>query len=189
MKTNLTLLTLLPGLFETFNPQAFAECNACLDDLQANNPELKRNFARTAFAATTLNLGQQSVSVDHVDIGNSPKTFCALTPLSNHDPARGGHLVLWDLGVMIQFPPGATILLPSALLRHSNTTIQQGETRYCFIQYFAGGLFRWVENGFCTNDDWDEKASEDDVEKRNELEAQSWQATLDTFLNISQLAA
>lgn len=173
------------GLFETFNPRAFADCNDCLDDIERHH-SLKRNFAKTAFAATTLNLGQQSVSVDHVDIGNSHRTFCALTALSDHDPTRGGHLVLWDLGLMIQFPPGATILLPSSLLRHSNTTIQQRETRYCFIQYFAGGLFRWVENGFCTNEDWEANASDGDFAARRELESQSWEGILGTFLHIDE---
>lgn len=179
---------LLVGLFETFNPRGFADCNECLDKLQKHDPKLRRNFARTAFAATTLNLGKQSVSVDHVDIGNSPKTFCALTPLSDHDPARGGHLVLSDLGLIIEFPPGATILLPSSLLRHSNTTIQKGETRYCFVQYFAGGLFRWVANGFCTNEDWEARASDEEVAARHALEEASWKSTLDTFLNIAELS-
>jgi hypothetical protein len=33
------------------------------------------------------------------------------------------------------------------LLRHSNVSIQQGERRYSFTQFTAGGLFRWVYNG------------------------------------------
>lgn len=56
--------------------------------------------------------------------------------------------MLWDLGLVIEFPPGATILIPSASIRHSNIGIQQGETRYSFTQYAAGGLFRWVDHGF-----------------------------------------
>lgn len=60
----------------------------------------------------------------------------------------GQHLVLWDLKVVIEFPPGSTILIPSAALRHSNTAIAKGETRYSFTQYSAGGLFRWVVQGF-----------------------------------------
>lgn len=50
--------------------------------------------------------------------------------------------------MVIEFPPGSTILIPSATLRHSNVAIQKGETRYSFTQYAAGGLFCWVEQGF-----------------------------------------
>ena len=48
----------------------------------------------------------------------------------------------------IEFPPGASIIIPSAVVGHSNVTIQPHETRYSFTQYAAGGLFRWVEHGF-----------------------------------------
>ncbi|KAJ3886728.1 hypothetical protein GG344DRAFT_69418 [Lentinula edodes] len=41
----------------------------------------------------------------------------------------GGHLVLWDLGLVIRFPPGSTILFPSSLITHSTIPIQEGETR------------------------------------------------------------
>ncbi|SJL00827.1 uncharacterized protein ARMOST_04141 [Armillaria ostoyae] len=58
----------------------------------------------------------------------------------------GGHLVLWDLKLVIEFPPGSCILLPSALLEHSNLPIQDGEHRSSFVMYSAAGLFRWVEN-------------------------------------------
>ncbi|KAF9539372.1 hypothetical protein CPC08DRAFT_651196, partial [Agrocybe pediades] len=54
----------------------------------------------------------------------------------------------WNCGLVIEFPAGSTILIPSGILSHSNTTISEGETRYSFTQYAAGGLFCWVENGF-----------------------------------------
>lgn len=34
-------------------------------------------------------------------------------------------------------------------MRHGNTPIQAGDQRLGLTQYAAGGLFRWVENGFC----------------------------------------
>lgn len=56
--------------------------------------------------------------------------------------------MLWDLKLVIEFPPGSTILIPSATLRHSNIGIREGERRYSVTQYAAGGLFRWVDQGF-----------------------------------------
>ncbi|KAF8125540.1 hypothetical protein K438DRAFT_2002046 [Mycena galopus ATCC 62051] len=43
---------------------------------------------------------------------------------------------------------GSTILIPSAILRHSNVGIAANERRYSFTQYSAAGMFRWVDNGF-----------------------------------------
>lgn len=59
-------------------------------------------------------------------------------------------MVLWDLQLVIEFPPGASILIPSAAIYHSNTSINPEERRYSFTQFSAGGLFRWVDNGFRT---------------------------------------
>lgn len=39
--------------------------------------------------------------------------MCAITTLSDYDPKAGGHLVLWDLKLVIEFPPGSTILILS----------------------------------------------------------------------------
>ena len=71
-----------------------------------------------------------------------------VTALGDFDPTVGGHLVLWDLKLGIEFPPGSTILLPSAIFRHSNLPIGKGQVRYSLTQYSAGGLFRWAACGF-----------------------------------------
>jgi hypothetical protein len=55
---------------------------------------------------------------------------------------------LWDLGLVVRFPPGSTIFLPSALIRHSNTPVSAHERRYSFAQYTSGGIFRWIGHGF-----------------------------------------
>ncbi|KAJ7236141.1 hypothetical protein C8J57DRAFT_972166, partial [Mycena rebaudengoi] len=68
--------------------------------------------------------------------------------LGNFDPDHGGHLILWDLKLIISFPPSSTILIPSAILQHSSVGVQPHERRYSFTQYSAGGLFGWIRNGF-----------------------------------------
>jgi hypothetical protein len=54
---------------------------------------------------------------------------------------------LWDLKLVIEFPAGALILLPSATLAHSNVPVADGQERISFTQYTGGGLFRWIDNG------------------------------------------
>ena len=56
--------------------------------------------------------------------------------------------MLWDLKLIIEFPPGSTILIPSALFYHSNIAVADDEVRYSLTQYSAGGIFRWVACGF-----------------------------------------
>jgi hypothetical protein len=113
---------------------------------------LKRNFENSVYAACAFNLGPRTVLGDHTDHGNRPLGLCAVTSGGRFDPREGGHLVLSDLGVVIQFPPGSTILLPSAILVHGNTQIQPSETRVSFTQYTPGGLFRTLKYGFRTKD-------------------------------------
>ncbi|KAI0652179.1 hypothetical protein C8Q79DRAFT_997324 [Trametes meyenii] len=131
--------------FRLFAPKLHAYYSKTLDALEAHHPRLKRNFKNSVFARITFNLGPRTVTYIHIDQNNLPAGLCAITALGDFDPTLGGHLILWDLGLIIEFPPGATILIPSALLRHSNAAIRPGETRYSLTQYSAGGLFRWVE--------------------------------------------
>lgn len=109
--------------------------------------ELTLNFDNSIYTNATVNLGPHSVCYGHNDGTNSPKVKCAVTSMGHFDHTRGGHLVLPDFKIIIEFPPGWTILIPSASVRHGNTPIQEHERRYSFTQYIMGGLFRWVRYG------------------------------------------
>ncbi|KAJ8089791.1 hypothetical protein PM082_018367 [Marasmius tenuissimus] len=133
---------------EFYAPRAHHYQQTTLKTLEAHDRTLKRNYNDTIFAACTWNFGPQFASYAHLDSNNYAHTWCAITAFGDYNPKHGGHLILWDLGIIIEFPPGATILIPSALLLHSNTLVQSGETRYSFVQYSAGALARWIEQGF-----------------------------------------
>jgi hypothetical protein len=112
------------------------------------NSELERLFADSVWTAMSFNFGPTTWCYRHTDWGNLAYGVCVITSAGNFDSARGGHLILWECGLVIEFPPGASIIIPSAVISHSNVPIQPHETRYSFTQYAAGGLFRWVEHGF-----------------------------------------
>jgi hypothetical protein len=136
------------------------------------NRYLKRNFSAntSVFAAATFNFGPQTVTFPHLDFANLAWGWCSITSLGDFDPDKGGHLILWDLKLIIRFPPGSTIFIPSALIRHSNTSIQAHEKRFSFTQYTAAGIFRFVDNGFKSQEEVD--AMEMSVEeKAAQLEA------------------
>ncbi|KAJ7680851.1 hypothetical protein DFH06DRAFT_920914, partial [Mycena polygramma] len=81
-----------------------------------------------------FDLGPQTVTHPGVPYPEAGWCWIAITALGDFDPDLGGHLVLWPLGRIIRFPPGATILLPP-LLSYSICKIQPGETRYSMTQY------------------------------------------------------
>ncbi|KAL7284430.1 hypothetical protein ACG7TL_001720 [Trametes sanguinea] len=134
--------------FQLFAPRLYDYYEDSMNALYLQDPSLRPNFTNNVFAAATFNLGPRTISYTHLDHLNLPWGWCAITAVGNFDPIAGGHIVLHDLRMVIEFPPGSTILIPSAILRHSNTTIAADERRYSFTQFSAGGLFRWIEHGF-----------------------------------------
>lgn len=93
-------------------------------------------------------MGPSATTTGHVDNLNSPSVMCACTSLGPYDHTKGGHFVYYDLKLIVEFPSGWTVILPSATLRHGNTRIQDGERRYSMTQYIPGSLFRWVRHKF-----------------------------------------
>lgn len=88
---------------------------------------------------------------------------------------------------MIEFPPGSTIIIPSAALRHSNAAIQQGETRYSFTQYTAGGLFRWVDQGYQTAYSYTTKLSKVQKAKEAARGEERWVMGVGLFSTLNSL--
>jgi hypothetical protein len=119
-----------------------------LGQLHQVRPDLRCHYSNSAFPAATFNFGPQTVLRNHRDTGNAPGTWCSITALGNYDSTKGGHLILFDLGLVIEFPPGSTILIPLGSLHHGNTPVQEGEDRYSLVQYCPGGLLRHVAYGF-----------------------------------------
>ncbi|KAJ7291857.1 hypothetical protein C8J57DRAFT_1212279 [Mycena rebaudengoi] len=128
------------SLMRTFTLTLFLFCLSAMTQI-ATWPHLHWNFVGSVFAACTFNFSPHTITAPHLDFGNLAWGWCSITALGNFDPDCGGHLILWDLKLIIRFPPGSTILIPSAILRHSNVRIRPHERRYSFTQYSAGGLF------------------------------------------------
>ncbi|KAI0261960.1 hypothetical protein BC834DRAFT_829601, partial [Gloeopeniophorella convolvens] len=123
-------------------PKAFDHMVDALRKIRANAKE-PFNFSVSEYPTATANLGPRTACVAHNDSEDYPGLPCAITALGDFDPKRGGHLILWDLELIVRFPAGCTALLSSAGLRHGNTSIAEDQRRYSFTQYCPGGLFRW----------------------------------------------
>ena len=136
------------GVLATWTPDLHTYYPSALNALHMHNRSLKRTFPTSVFAATMYNLGPWTICFKHTDFTNLAFSMCAVTAFGNFDPKKSGHLILWECGLVIEFPPGSTILLPSATILHLNVTVDSHERRYSFTQYVAGELFCWVENRF-----------------------------------------
>ncbi|KAF4612565.1 hypothetical protein D9613_012692 [Agrocybe pediades] len=153
------------GAFSTWCPGLYEHYKQYLEALVAENSNLKPNFPNTVWAAATFNFGPHTEAKKHQDSSNFPPD-----------------------GLIIEFPAGSTIIIPSAVLAHSNTPIQRGERRASFTQYTAGGLFRWVDHSFMSKKDfystWDgaEAMLEEKAKaKENHKQALSFFSTMDSI--------
>lgn len=161
---------------------------ARFDQLSGSSRSLRLPYdeAVGVFPCRTFNLDRQSASRPHVDQNNLAQAWCSITPVGNFNPAAGGHLVLWDLGLVTQFPPGSTVLIPSSLICHSNTLIQPGEVRYSIVQYASSRLFRWVGNGFMTDTEWQRQATSEELRKREEEQRGRWKEAVESYTTLEE---
>jgi len=90
--------------------------------------------------------------------------------------------------LVIEFPSGSDIIIPSSTLAHGNTPIQPGEWRVSFTQYCSGGLFRWVAYGFRTLKDCALKKPK--LKAKVDGKAGSrWEKALGRFSKVDELHA
>ena len=126
------------GVLATWTPDLHAYYASALNILHMHNQSLKRNFPTSVFAATMYNLGPRTICFKHTDFANLAFSMCTVTAFGNFDPKKSGHLILWECGLVIEFPPCSTILLPSAMISHSNIMVDSHEHQYLFMQYMVG---------------------------------------------------
>lgn len=96
-------------------------------------------------------------------------------------------MILWDLKIVVEFPPGSLMAIPSGVCRHSNTRIGRNEIRYSFTQYAPGGNFRWVDHGFQSEEDF--QAGLTTAEKKEEklTKKARWEMGLGLFSTLTEL--
>ncbi|KAJ7150007.1 hypothetical protein C8R43DRAFT_1128074 [Mycena crocata] len=113
-------------------------------------PPPRLRFRPLSLSCTVFNFRPNVWMFHQHDVLNLLFDWCAVQSGSPFDTTKGGHLVLWDLMLVVKFPPGALILLLSATINHSNVPMQEGDKQVSFTQFTASSLIRFVDNGFRT---------------------------------------
>ncbi|KAF9025080.1 hypothetical protein BDZ89DRAFT_954091, partial [Hymenopellis radicata] len=171
-------------LFRTHNPLMYHSYADTLDAVTKRDHTLRRNFVNSVFSLITVNVGPRTVTIPHRDRANRPPGWCPVSPFGLFDPNRSAQLVLDEFKLVIDFPAGTSIFIPSAIVTHWNLPLAQGETRYSITQYSPGGLFRWVYHGFRTKLAFEHEASDEILEQAERDHSTRWMDSLKYFPKI-----
>ncbi|KAJ7226775.1 hypothetical protein GGX14DRAFT_333837, partial [Mycena pura] len=103
----------------------------------------------SVFSAAAFELGGSHgrTSVSGIPDRHDAGTWSVLTALGTYAPFRGGHAIFWDLGLVVTFPPGSSILIPAGLVRYSFVKVREHEQHYSLLQWAGAGITRWFRNG------------------------------------------
>jgi hypothetical protein len=173
------------AVFVFWNPGVYEYQKTRVEQLLAYDPMLKRTSPMTIFPTTACNFW--NVCCDkHRDTQNCPFGWCAITALGKFDHTVGGHLILWELKLIIQFPHGYTVLIPSTTITHSNIPVADGDVRVSITQYCSGNIFHYVENGFHTDNSL---CKEDKLRynKMHGLKDEIWKMSLGLLFTLSTI--
>ena len=107
-------------------------------------------FPDSRFCSFTMNMGPQTVCLGHRDRWNLAYGTCPIGALGPFNHRTGGHIILHEPKLIIEFRRGDVMFIPSAAVTHENVPIGAGESRYSFTMYTAGGLFRYAWCGMRT---------------------------------------
>ncbi|KAJ7729514.1 hypothetical protein DFH07DRAFT_969477 [Mycena maculata] len=167
-----------------------AYCTVTFSTLEAQKTAFQQYHAdalyptdSSIFSAATFELGGP-----HIHAGASglydryqPNTWSILTALGVYGPVHGGHIILWDLGLVVSFPAGSSILIPTGVLRYSFVKVRNGEHCYSLIQWASAGIDRWFENGLRMDANFAANASRVLHEQRETCHRHLHEDALETF--------
>ncbi|KAF9471462.1 hypothetical protein BDN70DRAFT_819955, partial [Pholiota conissans] len=173
--------------FATWAPKLYTHYDANFVKVLDNDPSLERNFENSVWAAFAVNFGPKTVCNRHRDTANLPYGWCSITALGDFDYEAGGHLILWEFKIAVEFPPGTTALIPSAAITHSNVPIGRRESRYSFAQFSAGGLFRWADQDFQRTGDYKGKMTAEEASEDLRVQEERCKFGLSLFSTLSSL--
>ncbi|KAJ7017226.1 hypothetical protein C8F04DRAFT_1279802 [Mycena alexandri] len=175
------------GLFANWSPRLFEYYASRMRRFYKRYTHLRRPFLNSIWSACTFNLGPRTCCIGHRNFANLAFGWCAITALGDYDYTKGGHLILWDCKLILEFPPGTTIIIPSAAVFHSNIPIGLGERRYSFTQYTSGGIFRWIEHGFQSEEAYFASLSAEECVKERAEARSRWENGAGLFCTLDEL--
>ncbi|KAG6915875.1 hypothetical protein DXG01_009452 [Tephrocybe rancida] len=99
------------------------------------------NFQGSTYPAVRFNVGPQTSTVQpYMDCQQECRGLSAMTPIGNYNYKLGGHIVFYELKLIVEVVPGTTLFVPTGLLSYGTMDIQESEERMTITQCFGPGL-------------------------------------------------
>lgn len=125
-------------------PKLFRLNEQILLGLLHSDPSLHRVFPDSVFCATTLS---HSNSADPAITCPDREGIFSLTTGGSYDYHHGGHLVVSNHDLVIEFPPCSTILFSSTSVTLNWLPVSPGETRGFMTQFTESKTLTNVHRG------------------------------------------
>ncbi|KAJ7807050.1 hypothetical protein B0H13DRAFT_1929237 [Mycena leptocephala] len=151
-----TIASFQNAMLKAVAPRAWTSANHIIDVVLDRDPSLRPPFylpnqyppfERTAFSRAEYWFSTNGIP--RREVGAYVPSLSALTSLG-HYHATEGELILWSERKVVNFPVGATILLPS-WMPYSFTSVDWPGYQMLFSQSCDHNLFEYVQNGFSGN--------------------------------------
>ncbi|KAF7334842.1 hypothetical protein MSAN_02360500 [Mycena sanguinolenta] len=130
-------------LFQIYTLRLYAYYLKTIQALQTWDPNVSffAPLLFCVFTCVTFNFSPQTITLLHLDFLNLALGWCFITALALYNHWKGGHLIIWDLRLIIEFLSGAAFAIPSAVLHYSDVavlhysdvSIQKGEKRFSIM--------------------------------------------------------
>ncbi|KAJ7774633.1 hypothetical protein DFH07DRAFT_732639 [Mycena maculata] len=176
------LFTVPQGLLQAYCGETFTRLEAQKTTFLSYHEDAQYPTDASIFSAATFESGGTHTAgpdrrLDHYQ----PGTWNILTALGIYAPVHGGHIVFWDLGLVVTFPPGCSILIPAGVVRYSFVKVREGEQRYSVLQWAGAGIARWFDNGLRRDAEFAAEATCLKHEQREARRHRAHEEALDLF--------
>ncbi|KAJ3552345.1 hypothetical protein NP233_g12904 [Leucocoprinus birnbaumii] len=155
---------------DVFAPRLYGYIKDHMQRLQ-RHPDytgLRWNDPHGAMSGKTRNFPWCVATVPHRDVMNMAFAWCGVVAIGPYNAIYGGHFVIHNMKLAIQFPHGALILIPSAFLWHSNVPVRHEDHRASVTFYTSGGLYRFIDNCFMRESDLAEAKPQEYAKRQEE---------------------
>ncbi|KAG8986607.1 hypothetical protein FRB90_003887, partial [Tulasnella sp. 427] len=172
--------------FSRYGAQNSARCTgAATPPCGAGTPTF--GACRHRSPSITVNFGPKTVCRWHRGVFNLVFGWCVIWALGDYDSRYGGHLILWEPRLIIEFAPGDIIFLPSACITHANVPIREGKHRYSITWYTSGQLFRYQALHLAPSSIGKPTEGSEATDPAEEGKRSHWMEGLDRFMSLDDL--
>ncbi|KAJ7016826.1 hypothetical protein C8F04DRAFT_973077, partial [Mycena alexandri] len=167
-----------------FVPSAFAALATQKEQFLKHQSDALYPSTSSVFSAATIEFGPH---LQETNRRHEAGSWNILLALGHYNHRHGGHIIFWDLGLVVAFPPGSCILVPTGLIRYSFVKVRPHETRYSLVQWAGAGIRRWFQNGRRTDVEFAAQATREEHAAREGSRELDQDAVLSSFPGESDL--